>query len=408
MDDTFPWRWSTDLQVTSIVIIAAFFAALSRSTRRDELRWWVGAWTANLVALLVTIAFADVEGPAWAQAALESAYLWGKTAFLWMFVQGAWSLVHPGTRAFHPRYALLTITAFALGAGALLWGTDLVEVWQHMVIAVLLGYAAVFLFRARDVSLNWLAAGLTLRAILAIAEAAAYALRAFSPAWADGLSSMTETFLPLHPSLDTAAEWPLAFGAILAVWERAQRELRSFNQELLDVQEDLRRLVDRDPLTALANRRALPEILRSVQPKGATLLFFDLDQFKAINDLHGHHAGDECLQRFALALLESFRPDDAVVRVGGDEFLVVATGLTAAGCAERVALVTERLERASRKQGPLVSFSVGLAELAPGGQPDLALEAADLAMYRQKAARRDRASHVMAPVNLRAPSSRPP
>jgi diguanylate cyclase (GGDEF)-like protein len=407
MDDILLWRWSTALQVTSILMIAAFFTALSRSTPRAELRWWVRAWAANLVALLVTVSYWYFDGPTWTQPFVRFAYLWSKTAFLWLFLQGAWSLVHPGTSAFRPRYAVVAISAFALVGAGLLSGVDLVGVWQHTVIAVLLGWAALFLVRAGDVSVTWLTAGLTLRAILAAIEALAYALRATSPAWADGLSTMIGTFLSAHSSLDTAAEWLLALGAILAVSERAQRELRSYNQQLLNAQEDLRRLVDRDPLTALANRRALPEIFRSVQPQGATLLFFDLDHFKEINDLHGHHTGDECLQRFAAALLESFRPDDAVVRVGGDEFLVVATGLTAVGCADRLARVTARLQRPSRKQGPPIVFSVGIAELAPGGQPDIALDAADQAMYRAKATR-PTASRVVVPANALAVSSRPP
>ncbi len=407
MDDVL-WRWSAALQVSSIVMIAAFFAALSRSTPRAELQWWVRAWAANLVALLVTIVFWSFNGPTWTEPVVRFAYLWAKTAFLWLFLQGAWSLVHPGSSALQPRYAVLAISAFALVGAGLPWSVDLVGVWQHTAIAVLLGWAALFLIRAGDVSATWLAVGLTVRAILAVVEASAYALWATSPTWAAGLSTTIGTFLSAHASLDTAAEWLLALGAILAVSQRAQRELTSYNQQLLDAQEELRRLVDRDPLTALANRRALPQIFRSVQPYGATLLFFDLDHFKQINDLHGHPTGDECLQRFAAALLESFRPGDAVVRVGGDEFLVVATGLTAAGCAERVNLLSERLERPSRKDRPRVLFSVGIAELVPGGQPDLALDAADRAMYRAKAARRDGVSDLIAPATVQSASSRPP
>ena len=59
------WRWSTALQITSLVIITAFFAALARSTPRDELRWWLRAWFANLAALSVTLAFWYFDGPPW-------------------------------------------------------------------------------------------------------------------------------------------------------------------------------------------------------------------------------------------------------------------------------------------------------------------------------------------------------
>ena len=170
---------------------------------------------------------------------------------------------------------------------------------------------------------------------------------------------------------------------MFATLDRTQRRLQQSNTELLAVQEDLRRLVDRDPLTALSNRRALPEVFRAVQPQGATLVFFDLDGFKQINDEHGHPAGDDCLRRFAAALLDSFRPQDAVVRYAGDEFLVVASGLTRGSVEERIDRLRGRLRALPRGEIP-VAFSYGSSELEAGGHPDAALRAADAAMYRTR------------------------
>jgi diguanylate cyclase (GGDEF)-like protein len=371
------WRWSTALQVTSLVIITAFFAALVRSTPRDELRWWLRAWIANLTALSITLAFWYLDGPPWTQPLVRAGYLAAKTTFVWMFLQGAWSLVRPGAKLVPIRYAVFAIVVFAAIGAVLLDGVNPIGIAQHSVAAVLFATGAVFLARSRDSSLTWLAAGLALRSVLAFVETAAYVM------------DLT-AFLSASSSLDTAAEWLLALGGVLAISDRAQRELRSYNQQLLDVQENLRRLIDRDPLTALANRRALPEVFRFVQPAGATLLFFDLDDFKQINDLHGHATGDQCLKRFAIALRESFRPDDAVIRFAGDEFLVVARGLSPEGCEERVNRLRERLR--FHAAGPQIRFSVGIAELPPGGKPDLALEAADQAMYRAKKSSPSRAA----------------
>jgi len=170
---------------------------------------------------------------------------------------------------------------------------------------------------------------------------------------------------------------------VIALSERVQRDLRQANEGLLAAQEDLRRLADRDPLTALANRRHLPEALRAVQPEGAQLLFFDLDGFKHINDRYGHLTGDECLKRFAAGLRESFRPGDTLIRYAGDEFLVVAAGLDEAAAHARVAALRERLQWGGAS-APAIRFSVGVAALAPGGVPEDAVRAADESMYAAK------------------------
>jgi diguanylate cyclase (GGDEF)-like protein len=389
--ELFLWRWSTALQVTSLVVIAAFFSALARSTPRAELRWWLWAWLSNLGALALTLIFWYFEPEGWTQLLVRGGYLWTKTTFVWLFIQGAWALVRPGMTVLRLRYALPTICVFAIAGAFALNTVPLLGAGQHTMVALAFGFGAFALARARDASFSWLAAALALRAVLATAEVVAYGLQVVSPGSMDSWRDIARALLSASASIDTASEWLLALGAVLAVSARAHRELRTYNQRLLDAQEDLRRLVDRDPLTALANRRALPEIFRAVQPNGARLLFFDIDHFKSINDLHGHQTGDECLQRFASALRESFRPDDAVVRFGGDEFLVVASGLAAEACDERIARVRDRLRHPSLTEGPAIRFSVGVGELLPGGRPDEALEAADQAMYRAKAgARRPR------------------
>ena len=381
------WRWSTSVQVTSLVMITIFFWMLGRSIRTAALRWWVRAWVWNLVALAITLFFWFFQPPMWVlHAVVAPLYMGAKTTFVLMLIQGAWAMRRPG-RPLIPTRALVGGLATYAALATLVPTVSWIGVVQHTVMGVLLAVAAAVLILAFDVALLWLASGFAIRGALSLAEAGAYAISAAGPGHVPAkLAGVANIFLSAASSFDSIAEWLLALGCVLAVSEWVQRELLKSNAELLNAQEDLRRLADRDALTGLANRRALPEVLRIAQPTGATLLFFDLDRFKQINDLHGHNAGDETLRRFAAALRESFRPADAVFRYAGDEFLVVANGLDSASVDGRIEMLRDRLRRAAA-DGPPIEFSVGVAEMPAGGQPDVALNLADEAMYEAKRAR---------------------
>ena len=226
------------------------------------------------------------------------------------------------------------------------------------------------------------------RALLGLVEAAAYGVNVIGATTGQQVASAflvpANWILAAHSPLDTAAEWLVAMGFLIGVSVRTQQELRLANEQILSAQTDLRRLADRDPLTSLVNRRALPEVFREVQPVGAMLVFFDLDGFKQINDKHGHQAGDACLVRFATALSASFRPTDAIVRYAGDEFLVVARGSTDMAIEERITELRNRL-RSTTTRELTIRFSYGVSRLEPGGNPDEAVKLADEAMYRAKA-----------------------
>jgi diguanylate cyclase (GGDEF)-like protein len=380
------WVWSTVVQATSLLMIAVFFAALSRSVRLLEVRIWVGAWAFNLFALLVTVGYwyfeASMDG------LIRLGYMGAKAAYVVLLVQGAWALKRAGARLIPIRYAVLGLAGYALLCGALPLALEQVGVVQHTAMGIVLVLGGLLLLGPpRERGIGWLTAGLLLRGSLALVEAAAYGTTLLASGTLDkALVGRAAAFLSVHSSLDSGVEWLIALGCVIGISEKVQRELRLANAGLLAAHEDLRRLADRDPLTALANRRGLPEALRSVQPEGALLLFFDLDGFKQINDRLGHHQGDLCLKRFADALRECFRPSDFVARYAGDEFVVVATGLQEPGVAERLARLRVLLKD-STDAGPEVRFSVGTAPLAPGGHPDAALKAADDAMYAARASR---------------------
>ena len=378
------WRWSTIVQLTSLAMVSAFFALLARSNPRAELRWWARAWTANLLAILVTWIYWYTQAAALFPIA-AALYTAGKTTFAALLAQGAWAMIRPGHRLFTTRGLTIGIMVYALGSALLLRDITALGIVQHSLLAILLIATAIMLWRSRADGVGWLSTGIAARGLVAIVATAAYLLQwqrpwqGFFAAWVQP----ADAFLASSSSFDMGVEWLIVLGSVLAVSERGRRALEASHDRLVIAQDDLRRLADRDPLTGAINRRALREIFDELRDSGATLLFFDLDGFKQINDVHGHAAGDHCLRLFASALKESFRPNDHVVRYGGDEFLVIARGLDTTAARERVEDLTARVKMATRN-GVWCGFSVGMSELAPGGQPEQALQIADENMYKAK------------------------
>jgi len=153
----------------------------------------------------------------------------------------------------------------------------------------------------------------------------------------------------------------------------------------------------RDPLTGIYNRRVLQdaltrELLRARREGGRlSLTLLDIDDFKSINDVHGHDAGDEVLRRVAACGREVVRPGDTFARIGGEEFALLTPG---AGAQEAL-LVAERLRLAVAALDVLpdrgVTVSAGLAAWPVDAvDADALRRAADEALYRAKAAGKNR------------------
>lgn len=169
-----------------------------------------------------------------------------------------------------------------------------------------------------------------------------------------------------------------------------------------------------DPLTGLANRLRLDELLqqalmRQRRPgaRESGLLFIDLDRFKLINDSLGHAVGDRVLVEVAQRLLRCLRPGDHLARFGGDEFVVLLDDLANLNDAEQVAQrMLDYLHLPLHVDGRtlVVSASIGITGLIADGQAIDTLQAADLALYRAKEA--GKAQYARFSLELQAEAQR--
>jgi diguanylate cyclase (GGDEF)-like protein len=154
---------------------------------------------------------------------------------------------------------------------------------------------------------------------------------------------------------------------------------------------------DRDALTGLVARRwiddGLPSYLDRYERVGArvTCLFMDLDGFKAINDTHGHSAGDRLLRGFGEIVRHAIRDDDVAVRFGGDEFVVFLARcdeVEAMRVADRMRMALTQLD-IDLPTAPAVTLSAGVAE-HQGETPSQWIDRTDAALYRAKRAGKNR------------------
>ncbi|MBR7996410.1 GGDEF domain-containing protein [Burkholderia cenocepacia] len=192
------------------------------------------------------------------------------------------------------------------------------------------------------------------------------------------------------------ATFGVAFIALsLLLGSQLRRRMRAESELVL--------LARTDGLTGLSNRRSFGEVLdnewrRARRARSVfSLLFVDVDRFKAYNDTYGHQAGDDALAAVARCIGENIRrPADTAARYGGEEFVVLLPDTSQTGAAQiaeriRAAIDELALEHAGSEYGR-VTASIGLASWTPDqeGQPDAVIKAADEALYYAKATGRNK------------------
>jgi diguanylate cyclase (GGDEF)-like protein len=213
---------------------------------------------------------------------------------------------------------------------------------------------------------------------------------------AEQAERMTSGEAPLTPLAvtrnDEVGHLTMAFNRLLA--------------KLTSSQAELERMAHHDTLTGLPNRSLLADrmqqALARAQRNGTRIavLFLDLDGFKPINDSLGHKAGDQALQEVTRRLSAVLRQSDTLARVGGDEFVLLATDLEA-GCEDGIRTLADKCIDAVAQPLPLqretyiLGVSIGIALCDGACSADRLLLAADKAMYEAK--EKGRGCYVMAP-----------
>ena len=254
---------------------------------------------------------------------------------------------------------------------------------------------------------------LTLLAVIPILSNSGLPLSSRAALWSTAISLLMFAVLARLPHaaatpLSVGGMLPICFCAVMTLFSALQRNREARRAYLLDLRHRLRvaeagQEARHDPLTGLANRRRLEEVaakLWSEEPSHVSplsVVLYDVDRFKAFNDLYGHQAGDDCLRRVAASALEEIgAEDDVAARYGGEEFILLLprTPLDEARrVAERLraAVAALRIPHAGGAELGVVTASFGVASAeAPERSFEQLTAEADAALYAAKRGGRNR------------------
>jgi diguanylate cyclase (GGDEF)-like protein len=367
------------LAAGAAVIITGLLSLLYLYRRRAYILWWTAGWS-SLAASLAC--FGRSAAPTtWGVFLLGAAQLLALVSAAFFFA---------GANAYQPRVALgrrhvwvaLPLAIWFLLAPLAL-GPVAVETPGYLLTAAVLaaaGGAHVLILRSAGL-LGAAVVGTTL-----LVQAITHVWKALAPE-GSAAQALGDTFL-----VDLALYLVTALGMQLMTFEDMTGELRRANAQLETAQAELRQLVVTDALTGCRNRRFFDEIIAhelNLHRRYGTplsLLFVDIDHFKAINDTLGHAAGDKVLREVASYLVRKTRDADYVFRWGGDEFLLLVSCREEEAQRRGLELQVEFSRLPSSAGLPRgVGLSFGCAEVSPFADTALeALRQADERMYANK------------------------
>jgi diguanylate cyclase (GGDEF)-like protein len=380
------------VQAAGAVLLAILFALLVRAGEtRPYFRAWAAAWAALALALASVSAWFAIGGAGPVPIVLLAAYQGGKSVFFLLLLAGARLFVRSGLRIPAGR---LGVTGALLFAGVSMLLTEDVGALmavQALVAVPCLVSSTVSLLRVAPArrSFGVIATAVALGCLAAL-WMLYLVLRAVAHTPGEGALGVVAALLHAYNAyVDLLLQTMLGFGMVLIASEEAHRELADAHRELGYAHEQLRADSLRDSLTGALNRRAFSDLspLEQVLEGGGTVVVVDFDDFKAINDEHGHAAGDAMLRHFVDELREKLREGDLLYRLGGDEFLVVVPGASPERLEPRFADGIAAMAPLALEPGGEtipVKVSWGLAAFDDSDDLARAVRAADAHMYERK------------------------
>ena len=370
------------IQLNGIFVITVLCLLLSRSLRLTALKYWATAWPClsfALICLRLAFSYQDLSP------LLLTYYYLGEYLFGFLLVAGCRSL--DGDWEARPRTQALIVPFIVLAMVLPHAADDFNGVYAVHAIVMAGFYAAAFVSmrRVRMGTFGWNVMHVSLAAL-------ALEFGLYSAVYTASLLRPFDTwFLGYNSIADLVLQTALGFGMVIVLLEKVLLEARSAHARLQDANKRLEELVHTDPLTAAFTRHAFFGFVKKRggedREVSGCVGFFDIDDLKAINDRHGHFAGDMAIRSVAKAIRECMRPEDLLYRWGGDEFFVIMINMDTGMAAQRMAKLKAMLSgmRIEGIEEPMdLSVSWGFTDFRDISDLEGAINKADAEMYARK------------------------
>ena len=374
------------VQLNGVFLITILSLLLRRSLKLTALKHWTVAWLClsfSLISLRLAFSYEQLG------TLLFTYYFLGQYLFGFMVVAGCRSI--DGDYELKPRTELYFAPFVVIAVALPQQGSDFNDIFGFHTL-VLAGFFATAFYhvgRSKMRSFGWSVTYVALACLTvnSVLYTLAFSLRYFSKIGTELLSYSAIVDLVLQTSL--------GFGMVIVLLEKVLSESRSANERLQIAHRRLEKLVHTDPLTAAFNRHAFYGFVRKKGDEDENIAgcvgFFDIDDLKAINDLHGHAVGDVAIRTVVRAIRELIRAEDLIYRWGGDEFFVIMIGMDAEMARERMTRLEGLLADICIPgiAGTMsIGVSSGFTDFADPGSLEAAINEADSEMYRRKQERK--------------------
>lgn len=383
------------IQLAGVCLITLLTLFLRRSINFVALKHWTNAWLFLSFALFcLRLAFSYEEY----SVQLFSLYFLTEYVFGFLLVAGCRSL--SGNSEMRMRHELFVLPFIIVAFGLPFMADDFNLVFNvhSLILSGFFAIAFLALWRTKLHTFGWRVM------LVALGLLVTDFFQYFLVFTARQYIEIRADYLAYNSIIDLVLQILLGFGMVIVLLEQVLRDAKLANENLQKAHEKLEELAHIDPLTTALNRHAFHGYLKrhgEDQPIWGCVGFFDIDDLKIVNDIHGHAVGDIVIRTVVRAIRELIRAEDLIFRWGGDEFFVIMISLDAEVADQRMNRISNLLSNVRIEGVPQpmsLSVSHAFENFSDLNDLEATIRRADAGMYRQKQLKKGRApEYAMTP-----------